>query len=189
MSRHLHASAGQAAPADGTVPAPAIPDTTQADRLRNPADVGRLRDTLTALDNDPVIVALERRMRCTCGCTLDIYTCRTTDFTCTFSPALHQEVVALHSAGRTPAEILAHFVAREGEAILMAPPAEGFDLVGYVVPGLAMATGVLALVAWIGRRKAAVAVAEAHAPSTTVPTPPDDAARDRLRDALSHVDD
>ena len=78
-----------------------------ADRLYQPDWTGRTRDTLTALDNDPVIIATERRMRCTCGCTLDIYTCRTTDFTCTFSPALHREVVALYTDGKNPEEIIA----------------------------------------------------------------------------------
>lgn len=157
-----------------------------ADRLYSPEWAGRNRDTLTALDNDPLVIATERRMRCTCGCTLDIYTCRTTDFTCTFSPALHKEVIALWVEGKTPEEIIDFFVAREGEAILMAPPAEGFNVAGYVVPGLVMLTGALGLAAWISRRKAEVAAVEITA--APVATTPDEAARERLRRALDDVE-
>ncbi len=166
-----------------------------ADPLREQDIVGRLRDSITALDNDPVIVALERRLRCTCGCTLDVYTCRTTDFTCTYSPAMHREVLDLHKAGKTPDEIVQVFVAREGEQILMAPPAEGFNLAGYLVPGLVMVAGVLGLAAWITRRKQLVAAAVGPeggaAGGATASTPtvaPDAAQQEALRRALDEVD-
>ena len=162
----------------------------EADQLRDQVSIGRLRDTLTALDNDPVIIAIERRMRCTCGCTLDIYTCRTTDFSCTFSPALHQEVMTMYSEGKTPEEIIAAFVEREGEAILMAPPAEGFNLTGYLVPGTVMLAGVLGLTGWVMRRRKAVAGAgqDSVALPAEVVTPDDDQ-RERLRRALDEVVD
>ena len=88
-----------------------------------------------APDNDPFVTAVEHRLQCTCGCTLDVYTCRTTDFTCTYSPALHKEVLALQDQGKTADEIVAAFVAKYGEKVLMAPKPEGFNLAGYVVPG------------------------------------------------------
>ncbi len=170
---------------------PAV-DSLGADLLRDPTRVGASRDTLTALDNDPVIIAIERRLRCTCGCTLDIYTCRTTDFTCTFSPALHKEVMAMYSDGKTPEEIIEVFVAREGEAILMAPPAEGFNLAGYVVPGAVMLAGVAALLAWVTRRRNAVAVAgggEIGGSALPADQQIDPAEREQLRRALESVDD
>ncbi len=163
-----------------------------ADRLRDQVSIGRLRDTLTALDNDPIVIAIERRLRCTCGCTLDIYTCRTTDFTCTFSPALHKEVMAMYSDGKTPEEIIATFVAREGEAILMAPPAEGFNLAGYIVPGAVMLTAVAGLTAWVMHRRNALAAAGAGAggvASAAEAAHPDEEQRERLRRALDEVVD
>ena len=171
------------------------PDSIRdADPLREPWLAGRQRDTLTALDSDPIIVALERRLRCTCGCTLDIYTCRTTDFTCTFSPALHKEVVQMYQGGQTPEQIITFFVEREGEAILMAPPAEGFNVAGYVVPGLVMASGALALAAWLSRRRVAVATAESSAAAPFAARPvspdgePDAAQKEALRRALDEVE-
>jgi cytochrome c-type biogenesis protein CcmH/NrfF len=171
---------------DGTA---VLQDTVpSADPLRLPGAIGRPQDSLTALENDPVVVAIERKLKCTCGCTLDIYTCRTTDFTCTFSPALHQEVMAMISAGQTPEEIIAAFVEREGEQILMAPPAEGFNLAGYLVPGLVVMSAGLGLAAWLSRRRIAVAAAESVAVPMQSPPAPDAAAREALRKALEDVE-
>lgn len=165
-------------------------DTAQAaDPLRDPWGVGQPRAPLTDLDNDPVVVAIERRLRCTCGCTLDIYTCRTTDFTCTFSPALHKEVMTARAAGQEPEAIIAMFVAREGEAILMAPPAEGFNVAGYIVPGLVMLTGALGLAAWVSRRRIEISSAGPGGALSGQPGPIDSESRDRLKEALEQVED
>ncbi|MEO5826028.1 MAG: cytochrome c-type biogenesis protein CcmH [Gemmatimonadales bacterium] len=168
----------------------ASPDTLQADLLRDPSLLGRLRDPASAYDNDPVVISIERRLRCTCGCTLDIYTCRTTDFSCTFSPALHREVITMVKSGLTPEDIVAALVAREGPAMLMAPPARGFNLAGYLVPGLVMASGALGLAAWLSRRRLAVATA---VPGMCPPVPPSPSVPDanqmeRLRRALDDVE-
>ena len=103
--------------------------------LRDPASAGRPQERKGARDNDEFVTAVEHRLQCTCGCTLDIYTCRTTDFTCTYSPELHKEVLALKDQGKTADEIVAAFVAKYGEKVLMAPKPEGFNLAGYAVPG------------------------------------------------------
>ena len=105
-----------------------------ADPLRDPSVVGRARAVATSADNDDVVNGIERRLKCTCGCSLDIFTCRTTDFSCIYSPELHQEVVGLCTAGSSPDEVIAAFVAKHGESILLAPPTEGFNLLGYLLP-------------------------------------------------------
>src|SRR5512145_2996570 len=105
-------------------------------RVYDPSRAGRPREVTTAADNDAAIQAIEKRLRCTCGCGLDIYTCRTTDFTCTYSPALHRELVALVEQDKTADEIVAAFVAKYGETALMAPPKQGFNWAGYLLPGI-----------------------------------------------------
>lgn len=115
---------------------PALPPQEDAGSLRDPDAAGRSQPRATHRDNDPFITAIEKRIQCTCGCTLDVYTCRTTDFTCTYSPALHREVLALQDEGKNADEIIAAFVAKYGEKVLMAPKPEGFNVAGYVVPGL-----------------------------------------------------
>jgi cytochrome c-type biogenesis protein CcmH len=85
--------------------------------------------------------AVEHRIRCQCGCTLDVYTCRTTDFSCQVSPAMHRDILALAAGGYTAQEILDAFVGVYGERVLMAPPAEGFNLFGWVAPFVALGVG------------------------------------------------
>ena len=153
--------------ADGSPPLPRVPAGFHAQGFRRPAlragqgavgtlfnpDVaGRPRTPTLESDNDVVVRNTELKLRCTCGCTLDVFTCRTTDFTCTYSPALHREVVDLFAEGKTSEAVIAAFVDKYGEKILMAPKPEGFNIAGYVVPGAAI-LAVGGIVAWIIRRR------------------------------------
>ena len=113
--------------------------------------------------------ALERDLRCQCGCTLDVYTCRTTDFACQVSPAMHRDVIALVEGGYDAKEIVAAFVDTYGEQVLMAPTRSGFNLVGWLMPFTALAAGagvVAVLVRRWSRRAAAVRSAEGIATGT-----------------------
>jgi cytochrome c-type biogenesis protein CcmH len=91
--------------------------------------------------------ALEHQMRCQCGCTLDVYTCRTTDFSCQVSPAMHRDVMALVEGGYSAPEIIDAFVDTYGERVLMAPKKEGFNWAGYIVPFAAVGGGAVAVAA------------------------------------------
>ena len=87
--------------------------------------------------------ALEHRIRCQCGCTLDVYTCRTTDFSCQVSPSMHRDAMALVSGGYSAQEIIDAFVGVYGERVLMAPSATGFNLLGWVAPFVALGGGAI----------------------------------------------
>jgi cytochrome c-type biogenesis protein CcmH/NrfF len=113
-----------------------VQDTTGAGRVYDPDRAGRALTPVTAADNDAAIQRIEKRIRCSCGCGLDVYTCRTTDFSCTYSPAMHKEVLRLAGTGKTGQQILDEFVAQYGEQALMSPPRRGFNLAGYFVPSL-----------------------------------------------------
>jgi cytochrome c-type biogenesis protein CcmH len=158
----------------------APPDTTRdssAARLWQPDLAGRPRGEITDYDNDPFIIAVERRLRCTCGCNLDIYTCRTTDFTCTYSPALHREIVGLVQQGKTADEVVAAFVAKYGETALMAPPKRGFNWAAYLLPGVVITTvGIVLAAVLIRRSRTAPAPAVAPGPQLAGLTP-EEAAR------------
>ena len=102
--------------------------------------------------------ALEHEIKCQCGCVLDIYTCRTTDFACGVSPAMHRDVMNLVSGGYTGQEILDAFQKVYGEQVLMSPLKEGFNWVGYLMPFAALITGgvvVASLIRKWGAREAA----------------------------------
>jgi cytochrome c-type biogenesis protein CcmH len=77
---------------------------------------------------------LEKHLKCQCGCPLDIYTCRTTDFACPVSPRVHADVLTLIAGGYSEAEIRDAFVAVYGERVLTAPKPQGFNLLAYVAP-------------------------------------------------------
>jgi cytochrome c-type biogenesis protein CcmH len=137
-------------------------------------------------DNNETVKAIERRLRCTCGCGLDVFTCRTTDFTCTYSPALHREVVALVADSRTPDRVVEEFVTKYGESILMAPKARGFGIVGYALPGAAL-LAVGSLLAWVLMRRTRLAAVPAAPRSDP---PPATSAEDlaRVEQALRELD-
>lgn len=160
-------------------------------RLYDPAAVQR-RTATTSADNDPFIVEVEKTLKCQCGCNLNVYTCRTTDFTCTVSPELHRDVIALRDRGMSADQIRADFVRQYGEQALMAPAPAGFNLAGYLMPGAMMLLGIGTLSFWILRRQREVAAAPAGPAdsggvATAAGVSPEEL--ERLRQALSGVRD
>src|SRR2546428_3634719 len=78
------------------------------------------------------------------------------------------------AAGERPEQVIQYFVDKYGEWILLAPRREGFNLLVWLMPGIAVAVG-LAIVGilvtrWTRRRPSAAAAA-----------PPTDAMRERIR--------
>jgi cytochrome c-type biogenesis protein CcmH len=106
---------------------------------------------LTDLQRDE----LEHKIHCQCGCTLDVFTCRTTDFSCQVSPAMHRDVVALVQGGYSAQEIIDAFVNVYGDRVLMAPRKSGFDLLAWVTPGIAVLIVGALLIAVLRRWRAA----------------------------------
>jgi cytochrome c-type biogenesis protein CcmH len=177
--------------------APQTPQDSLAGRgatgtLRDPSVVGRSRAPTDPRENDADIQAIEQRLACNCGCTLDVFTCRTTDFSCTYSPKLHREVLALRDEGKTAQQILDAFVGKYGEKALMAPKPRGvLNLTGYLLPGGLITLAAAGLLLFIGKRKAAVAMAAASptpaTSSATATASADELAR--LNRALAEIED
>jgi cytochrome c-type biogenesis protein CcmH len=173
------------------LPGVAVQDTLPAagpsGKLWDPNRAGPSLEPVTAEDNDAAIQAIEKRLKCTCGCGLDVYTCRTTDFTCPVSPKMHRQVIDLAKSGLSGEAIVAQFVSEHGLEILMAPPKRGFNLAGYFMPAVTiLAAGAILLVVmrrWVRRTSptpAPVGVPEGTAASA--------AELDRLREALRHTE-
>jgi cytochrome c-type biogenesis protein CcmH len=104
---------------------------------------------------------LEHQIKCQCGCVLDVFTCRTTDFSCGVSPAMHRDVMALVAGGHDGAAIMGAFQSVYGERVLMAPLKKGFNWLGYIMPFAAIIGGG-GIVAILIRRWGARAKAEAR---------------------------
>jgi cytochrome c-type biogenesis protein CcmH/NrfF len=134
-------------------------------RLDAPEAAGRSVAPVTARDNSELVKAIEEKIRCTCGCNLSVYTCRTTDFTCSVSPAMHAVVLARLDSGMTEAQVLASFQQQYGDMIFMEPPKHGFNLLAYFMPFVGLAVG-LGLVTGLVRRWFRRAPSPAAAPET-----------------------
>ena len=139
-----------------------------AKRVVRPPKTSGVRAALTNDERD----AVERQIRCQCGCTLDVYVCRTTDFSCQVSPAMHRDVIALVEGGHSAQEIIDAFVDTYGEVALMAPKREGFNWAGYLVPFAALAAGGAALVTVLRRMQQRAARVAATAPASGAGAPP-----------------
>ena len=114
---------------------------------------------------------LEHQIKCQCGCPLDIYTCRTTDFSCSVSPQMHMDVMSAVSGGYSAAEILGAFQKVYGERVLMSPIKAGFNWLGYLTPSVAIATGAIVLYALIRRWGARAALQAQSTPVRSDATP------------------
>lgn len=175
-------------PLPRTAAAPAAADTSRG-RLYAPGMAGRPQQEVSARDNDSTVVAIERGLRCTCGCNLDVYTCRTTDFTCATSPAMHRAVLARLDSGMTAEQVIAAFQAQYGEVVMMSPPKHGFNWAAYVMPFVGLFAGIV-IVALVIRRWFRVRPTEplegAEAPAQT-PAATDDEMQ-RLRQELERFE-
>jgi cytochrome c-type biogenesis protein CcmH len=162
-------------------------DQGAARSVRKPPKPGASHKLSVAQRDD-----VEHRIRCQCGCTLDVYTCRTTDFACEVSPAMHRDIMALVEGGYDAREIVDAFKETYGERALMAPTREGFNLVGWTMPFAALLTGG-AVIAVLVRRwsRRAAAVRAAQVPRTTPTTERVDASAEELArlDAAVRGDD
>jgi len=85
------------------------------------------------------LMVLERSFKCNCGCGLDVHSCQF-QMQCGTSPVWSERIRAELEAGRDIETIEAGFVADFGGTVLMLPPPEGFNLLGYLLPGFAILT-------------------------------------------------
>lgn len=140
------------------------------------------KPTMTKLE----LETFERQLACPCPCTLDIYTCRTTDFSCGISPAVHGDIQRLVDGGYTATEIMDALTGTYGDFILNSPRKEGFSLAAWFAPFAAVAVGAVGIGAllrsWRLNAKTAEAARQARAASqptsaATVDATPEELAR------------
>ncbi len=125
------------------------------------------------------LMVLESALKCNCGCGLDVHSCQF-QMQCGTSPVWSQRIRESLEAGESVEAIQASFVAQFGTEVLMLPPPEGFNLLGYLLPGMAILTAGV-FVGVIARGNATRAsLAPAHEVS--------DADEARLRAAMQKLD-
>jgi cytochrome c-type biogenesis protein CcmH len=112
----------------------------------------------TAADEEQVH-EVGQRLACYCGCSgLTVSQC-----TCGTADQIREKIRAQLDAGLSPQEVVDAWVAERGEAILAVPTREGFNLVGWTLPFVVTALGLIILSSLLLRRRRRI---EETAPSS-----------------------
>lgn len=85
---------------------------------------------------EQVFSKLSRDMQCLCGCNATIANCPHAN--CGYATPARKTMRSMLEAGKTYDDVIAYFVAKEGEVALSSPTKKGFNLVGYVMPFIAI---------------------------------------------------
>ena len=85
------------------------------------------------------LMLLETALKCDCGCGLDVHSCQF-QMQCGTSPVWSVRIREALERGESVEAIQAGFVSDFGTQVLMAPPREGFNLVGYFLPAFGIVT-------------------------------------------------
>ncbi|HOL70922.1 MAG TPA: cytochrome c-type biogenesis protein CcmH [Bryobacteraceae bacterium] len=88
---------------------------------------------------NPRVRRLGEQLACLCGCGSSVTSCNMLH--CHFSDPARQKLLSMVNAGMPDAAIFEAFVKEYGTRVLLKPPAEGFNLLGWVMPFIALAFG------------------------------------------------
>jgi cytochrome c-type biogenesis protein CcmH len=99
--------------------------------------------------SNPRVRRLGDQLMCLCGCGATVTSCNMLG--CSHSKPAREKLLSMVNAGMSDQAILDAFVVQNGLEILVKPPAQGFHLLGYVVPFVGIALG-LVFVWWVIKR-------------------------------------
>ena len=91
----------------------------------------------------------EERLACQCGCGLTVHTCN--HLQCSFAVPVREDIAKSLAAGQSEDAIIARYVSEYGEKVLSSPTHEGFNLLAWWGPYVALLLGAIALVVAIRR--------------------------------------
>jgi cytochrome c-type biogenesis protein CcmH len=105
------------------------------------------RETLAA--ETPTNAQVSEGLTCQCGCGLTVANCNMP--TCSFSVPVRRDIDRMIASGMTRAQIIAFYRRKYGEKVLSAPTTEGFNLLAWTMPFIALALGGGLMVIAVGR--------------------------------------
>jgi len=92
---------------------------------------------------------VSQSLTCQCGCGLTVANCNMP--TCSFSVPTRLEIDRMIGNGMGRAQIIAYYRHKYGEKVLSAPTTEGFNLLAWAMPFIALAVGGGLIVLAFGR--------------------------------------
>ncbi len=100
----------------------------------------------------PEIRRVGDKLACKCGvCNNTVATCQMLE--CHYSLPARQKIAAMQKEGQPDDTILASFVKESGISALASPPAEGFNILGYLMPILGIVAGLGAILLFMKKSK------------------------------------
>lgn len=114
---------------------------------------------------DPVLAQrfndISDRLVCQCSCQMILRVCN--HINCPSAVPMRHEIEKLLLEGKDDEAIVASFVTEYGQVVLSSPPATGFNLAAYVMPGFGLLIGLFIVfmlaTRWAQQRKIAAAPA------------------------------
>lgn len=76
---------------------------------------------------------VETKLMCVCGCNMALYQCE-----CDTAAAMRTHITKLINEGMSQDQIVNAYVSQYGQTILSAPSKEGFNLLAWILPSLAL---------------------------------------------------
>src|SRR5260370_28886570 len=92
---------------------------------------------------------VSQSLTCQCGCGLTVANCNMP--TCSFSVPTRVEIDQMIGKGMGRAQIIAFYRHKYGEKVLSAPTTEGFNILAWTMPFIALVVGGGAMVLAVGR--------------------------------------
>jgi len=96
----------------------------------------------------PAIRRVGDRLGCLCGsCNNTVATCSMLG--CHYSAPARERIAKLQAEGKSDDEIVDDFIKREGKRALAVPPFEGFSILSWIMPFVAVGLGLFAIWAFV----------------------------------------
>ncbi len=126
----------------------------------------------------PEIRRVGDKLACKCGsCNNTVATCQMLQ--CHYSEPAREKIAKMQSEGASDQGVIDSFVQELGLSALASPPATGFHLLGWLMPFIALALGLLGIAIWMKRFRG---------PRTAIPTQADDRYRERIEKEMAELD-
>jgi cytochrome c-type biogenesis protein CcmH len=129
------------------------------------APAGAISQSAKTMIKDPALAKRFNKVSddlvCQCGCNMGLRVCNHEN--CPSAIPMRHEIETQLQAGATNDSIASAFVKEYGEKVLAEPPATGFNLAAYVMPGFAVLVGLFIVATfasrWTTKRRLAAAPA------------------------------
>jgi cytochrome c-type biogenesis protein CcmH len=110
-------------------------------------------------------------LTCQCGCGLTVANCNHPQ--CEFSVPARQQIETMIAQGMGQEQIIGFFRSKYGEKILSAPTIEGFNLLAWIIPFVAVFAGCFIIVGAISRWRSNPVIRAETMPNGHVPYDPE----------------